>query len=212
MEFFELVQARTSVRRFKNDIPPLDDVSKIVDAARYAPSGHNLQPWYFIVIYNKELQNQMSDLVSSKYDEIMAYKEAQPYIQGLEHSKKYSVFFNQAPVTIAVCMKLTMNNCEKILRSRGVEGRNVLKYRPAPDIQSIGAAVQNISLAACELGYGSCWMTAPVVACEELEKLLQFDSEYTLAALVCLGVPEDQTDKPVVKTRKTLAQVMKIIE
>lgn len=212
MEFFELVKERKTVRKYKPDMPKIEDIEKIIDAARLAPSGHNKQPWYFLVVANKELKDKMSEAVEAKYEDIKTYKEAQTYANGLEHSKKYSIFFNNAPVTIAVFMKMSMNNCEKIFRSRGVEGSQILRYRPAPDIQSIGAALQNLSLAACDLGYGTCWMTAPIVAYEELETLLEFDPEYNLAALVCLGIPDDETDKPIVKTKKSLNQIMKIID
>ncbi|MEW5819309.1 MAG: nitroreductase family protein, partial [Cyanobacteriota bacterium] len=61
MDLFEAIKTRKSVRKFKDDIPSKDDVKKIIDAARLAPSGHNKQNWYFIVIYNKDVQKQLKN-------------------------------------------------------------------------------------------------------------------------------------------------------
>ena len=43
--FLALVKKRRSTRRFKPDPVPEDDINKIIEAARWAPSGFNLQPW-----------------------------------------------------------------------------------------------------------------------------------------------------------------------
>ena len=43
------------------------------------------------------------------------------------------------------------------------------RLRQRPDIQSVGAAVQLLVTAAHAMGYGSCWMSAPVLAAERLE-------------------------------------------
>jgi len=43
--FLELVKKRRSSWEFKSDPIPDDLIEKIIDAARYAPSGFNSQPW-----------------------------------------------------------------------------------------------------------------------------------------------------------------------
>ena len=44
-QFLELLRYRRSIRRFKSDPIPDDNVIKILDAAHYAMSGANSQPW-----------------------------------------------------------------------------------------------------------------------------------------------------------------------
>jgi nitroreductase len=53
METFEAIQKRRSVREYTGEPIPRADLEKIVDAARLAPSGHNTQPWDFIVVTEK---------------------------------------------------------------------------------------------------------------------------------------------------------------
>ena len=50
MEAFEAIQKRRSVRKFTGESIPREDLEKIVDAGRLAPSGNNLQPWEFLVV------------------------------------------------------------------------------------------------------------------------------------------------------------------
>jgi len=55
MDVFEAIKGRRSVRRYKPDAVPKELVEEILDAARWAPSGGNIQPWKFIVINNKKI-------------------------------------------------------------------------------------------------------------------------------------------------------------
>jgi nitroreductase len=53
MDALEAIQKRRSVRNFTGEAIPREDLEKIVDAGRLAPSGYNNQPWNFIVITNR---------------------------------------------------------------------------------------------------------------------------------------------------------------
>lgn len=55
MDVFEAIKGRRSIRRYKPDAVPKELVEKILDAARWAPSGGNLQPWKFIVISDRNI-------------------------------------------------------------------------------------------------------------------------------------------------------------
>ena len=64
MEFKDVVYGRRSVRKFK-DIPVDDKILKeIVDAALWAPSGVNLQPWYYVVIRTPEKMTRLKEMMS----------------------------------------------------------------------------------------------------------------------------------------------------
>ncbi|NTW67848.1 MAG: nitroreductase, partial [Nitrospirae bacterium] len=77
-----------------------------------------------------------------------------------------------------------------------------------PGLQSVAAAIEHMLLAIHALGYGSCWMTGPLVAQEAFEKLLGYGKEKFIAALLPIGVPDEQ---PQARPRKPLdAIIMKI--
>jgi len=60
MELFEAIRTRRSVRAYTGDPIPREHLEQIIDAARLAPSGHNRQPWEFIVVTRRGLIDQLA--------------------------------------------------------------------------------------------------------------------------------------------------------
>ena len=67
-ELLDLVQKRRSIRRFKTD--PISDelILKILEVARWAPSGFNMQPWEFVVVKEAELRASIVEILSSYWE------------------------------------------------------------------------------------------------------------------------------------------------
>ncbi len=61
MEFFACIQARRSVRSFRSDPIPAAKLQKLLEAARLAPTAGNVQPWFFYVVRDKQMQGQLAD-------------------------------------------------------------------------------------------------------------------------------------------------------
>lgn len=59
MDFYQVVQGRRSVRKYKSDKVAEDKLERILDAARWAPSGKNVQASRFVVIDDAELKAQL---------------------------------------------------------------------------------------------------------------------------------------------------------
>jgi nitroreductase len=55
MDIFKAIKGRRSVRKYKSDSVPDEILERILDAARWAPSAGNIQPWKFIVIRDKKI-------------------------------------------------------------------------------------------------------------------------------------------------------------
>ena len=67
METFTTIKKRRSVRDYTGEKIPQDTLEMIVDAARWAPSGYNRQPWEFIIITNREMIGKLK--VAAKWME-----------------------------------------------------------------------------------------------------------------------------------------------
>lgn len=212
MELFDAIHNRRTIRKFKADIPSKDELKTILDAARMAPSAHNKQMWHFVVVSNTQLKDQLSVAVAEKYDEIASYTSDEDDLKKIKYSKGYATFFNRAPIVIAVLMTPFTNTTEKLVRANGADEEEMLRLRPRPDLQSIGAAIQNLSLAAYSLGYGTCWMTAPVMAYKELENLLDVNEPHQLVALVCLGKSDNGHSELALKNKKSLDEIVTYID
>ena len=62
-ELLEIMRSRRSVLRFKDDPVPEEDLEKILEAGRWAPSYANAQPWKFIVVREKETREALGRVV-----------------------------------------------------------------------------------------------------------------------------------------------------
>ncbi len=209
MDLFDAIKERKSIRRFKQTAVPDKDINKILDAGRWAPSANNTQPWSFIVIRNNAVLQKMSEAVREMIDRMIPFAENEKQAQRLAaYKSNYYTFFEKAPVVIAVCMEAHDAGTDKLLAKMGYSPDDVKRLRPLPGLQSVAAAIQNMLLAIHALGYGSCWMTGPLVAQESFERLLGFGKEKFVAALLPVGVPEEN---PPARSRKPLEDMMKII-
>ncbi|MDI9547724.1 MAG: nitroreductase family protein [Chloroflexota bacterium] len=59
MDALEAIRTRRSIRNFTGDPIPRQDLEALIDAARLAPSGHNEQPWDFIVVTDRAMIDQL---------------------------------------------------------------------------------------------------------------------------------------------------------
>jgi len=189
MDVNEAIERRRSVRQFRPDRIPLEDIKELVRLAGLAPSINNAQLWKFVAILNQEVIDEMSNIVNRKISGLLnngAEKKGEKIKTTVAH---FSTVFTDAPAVIAVQMKPYDAVVDPILESSGLSHDEMNKMRNYPDVQSIGAAIENIMLAATGMGYGCCWLTGLLVAREELEPLLGIKAPYRLAACIAVGKP-----------------------
>ena len=60
---FKTIFERRSVRRYLEKIPEREKIIKILEAGIWAPSGHNNQPWRFVIIWSEEIKRKLSEFV-----------------------------------------------------------------------------------------------------------------------------------------------------
>jgi nitroreductase len=208
MDLFDSIQGRKSIRRFKQTPVPDEDIKKILDAGRLAPSANNTQPWSFIVIKDRTVLKQMADAARHMIDRMIPHAESEKQAQRLAAYKgTYYTFFENAPVVVAVLMEAYDAGTDRVLAKMGYSPEDIKRLRPLPGLQSVAAAIENMLLAIHALGYGSCWMTGPLVAQEAFERLLGFGKEKSIVALLPVGVPDEN---PPARLRKPLEEIMSV--
>ncbi len=209
MDLFDAIQGRKSIRRFKQTLVPDEDLNKILDAGRFAPSANNSQPWRFVIIRDKALLKRMADAAREMVDRMLPYAENEKQAQRLAaYKSSFYTFFENAPLVIAVFMAKYSAGTDRLLARMGYSAGDIMRLRPQPGLQSVSAAIQNMLLAVHALGYGSCWMTGPLVAQETFEKLLGYGKDTFIAALLPIGVPDED---PPARNRKPLDEIMELI-
>ncbi len=206
-ELKELISGRCSHRKFTEEAVPTDIIKELVECAGQAPSGHNLQPWRFVAVTNRGVIGRMNEVVEAALQGILPGLPEET-IKKLEKYRFFMTHFKTAPVVFAVLVRESDYLTTRLARAYGVPRRP----EDMMDISllGVGAAVQNLLLAAHALGLGACWMTAPVTfAQKELEELLQPEEGYRIISLVPVGRPTKERRGP---GRKKVDDILRIVE
>ncbi|EOR20462.1 nitroreductase [Clostridium sartagoforme AAU1] len=212
MTNLSFIYNRKSVRQFK-DIPvKKDDILEIIKAGTYAPSPKHQQNWHFVVLQNKEVIGEMAKIVTESHKKIGQLAKNEKDFKKHMSVINYYTCFKDAPVVILVYGSEYKMIEYSILKENNAP-KEILDVLLSPQsaAQGIGAAVENILLAATEMGYGSCYMTGPTHAKIDIENLIDFKKEgYELMSMIALGVAEDNTPKQ--PPRKPLEEVITFID
>lgn len=189
MDFYEVVLKRRSIRRFKEDKVPENVLNRILEAARWAPSGANLQPWKFIVVTRSETKARIADTCTEYSKEV--WKSFAPETarllsrRGGTWNKSY---MKEVPILLAVSYKVTTEPTSEVA------------------LASTWAAIQNILLAATNENLAACIYThANLEEEESLKDILAVPNAYRLAAIIQLGYPGVTPEAP---ARKKLEETV----
>lgn len=163
-ETLKSIRNRRSTRAFLPEQLKDTETQAIMDAAIYAPSATNKQPWHFTVVQNKD----MIDRLNASFKEI-AKKSDNEYIRRFADNEKFHVFYN-APTVVLVSGDAN-NNYASV---------------------DCAAAVENMLIAAESLEIGSCWigLIAYLLNSEEGKEFVQqlgIPEGYKQIHAVCLG-------------------------
>jgi nitroreductase len=213
--FIEIINSRHSVRQFLNKPVHKKHLDQILNAARLAPSGGNLQGWRFIVMQQRELLAEIESTIQkkiAKLPEMMedCIKDSEYFANVLAKRLRFSsLFFVSAPVTIAVLYKHNPYNKPYLdfLMQKGMDRHEAYQRMGYVEIQSAAAATENIILAAHALGYGSCWMNVPFIAIEEIKAVLDISPPWEISAFVPIGYPDPNGPAPVIN-KKSLEKIV----
>ncbi len=187
--FADAVNGRASVRRYAPDPVRREDVEAMVGVAVRAANAGNAQAWRFIAVEDEAVRAAMRQAVDEAIDEMAAWPEAESLERELRAYRTYATFFEQAPVVLAVVVGPYQSLADDLHQRHGLSREERDRLRQRPDLQSLGAAIQLLCTAAHVLGYGTCWMTAPVLAAPAIEALLGVEPPHQLAAVVPVGRP-----------------------
>ena len=187
MNTLEAIAARRSIRKFTDDPRPDEALQAVLTAATQAPSGRNRQPWRFVVVKG----DKRAEMVRVMREGI-AKAKARGEDPG--SSEWTADIMEQAPVTIFIFNPHGMHPW----LTRSIEQM----FLDVVNVQSIGAAIQNMVLAAKDLGLGSLWICDVFDAYGELCDWL--GEECQMIAAVSLGYADES---PGPRPRKPVSEV-----
>ena len=186
-QFIELLKSRRSIRAYKPDPIPDEYIQKIIEAARWAPSGGNSQPWEFIVIKKKELKDRIADLFMKSLSllrEAELTREKEMRMPALV-KEMMGPGFKNAPVLILLCGDPRVNEAFPLAVFK--------KYGHEVFISNLASAFLCMQLAAKALGLGSQWVSAAGSFMEDdLKELLSIPKGVKIYDMMAVGYPAYQ--------------------
>ena len=190
-----LIKSRRSIRSWQDKEINQDLLLQAIKLATWAPNGGNQQNWRFYLILNRDTIKAIADAVQSNANQIASWPEADKYMDT-NRMRERAGFFRKAPVAIAVAASQYQSSIDKILATREEtdnQARTIRQWRNIADsrIQSVAAAIAYLLLVLHQMDLGAVWMTGPMHAKEEIEKILQVPSEMDVVAFIPVGYPAE---------------------
>jgi coenzyme F420-0:L-glutamate ligase/coenzyme F420-1:gamma-L-glutamate ligase len=182
---------RRSIRRYRAEVVPHELIEAVLEAAIWAPSAHNRQPWRFAVVETQAQKEQLAQAMGVRLRRDLQADGLSPELIEADAGRSYSRITN-APVVIVLCLSMVdMDVYTDEKRSRN-------EYIMA--VQSVAMAGQNILLAAHDIGLSACWMCAPLFCSDVVKDALSLPDDWQPQALLTMGYPAETREK----TRKPL--------
>jgi nitroreductase len=168
MEFQDVIRARHSVRDFRSDPVPREVLQNLVGAAAMAPSSMNEQPWSFYVL-SGESRHRLGKIIAQTTIHLAEYMDVLGPKRYEESVEWYSSLGN-APTLIAVVAPISRDALEMLNRHL-----------------SVGAAVENLLLAAVDQGLAACNITYSHWVEDEIAELLQLPGAHVVLTVIAVG-------------------------
>jgi nitroreductase len=183
--FLDLIKTRRSIRWFKPDTIPDEHINMIIEAATWAPSALNTQPWEFVVVKDKKLKSEIVrviDGIRAQRATIESYRDPNERKQSLPKNKG-SMNYSNAPVFII----LFGDNRTKMRLPLAL--RYEQRRAEAHFASSLSSAFLYMHLAATTLGLASQWVSAVTVplAHSFIKHLLGIPEELEIYDMMALG-------------------------
>lgn len=199
MELTDVMRATFAAREFTDDPLPDDVLYRILDNARFAPSGGNRQGAHVIVVRDDAIKNRIAELGKPCVRRYVAQRNAgekpwnpvhptavaQSVIDATEVPATFVEPIQKAPVVLVVSVDLAVvaavdQDLDRVGLASGA---------------SIYPLVWNILLGAREAGFGGTFTTMAVPAEAALKELLELPDTHGVAAVIPLGKPVRQLTK-----------------
>ncbi len=188
VELFEVMRGAPATRRFRSDPVEHDVLERVLEAARFAPSGGNRQGWRVIAVTDAETRRALRDLYQPHWrayfdhtgaSEILANpgEHDAAHVRMLRRSDEFADRLHEVPLHLVVCVRIAdmLITDGELDRPSIVGGASIYPF------------VQNVLLALRAEGLGATLTTLLIPAEPAVKRLLGIPAELALAAFIAAG-------------------------
>jgi len=208
MDTFESIKQRKSVRAFLNKEVEKEKIEKLLNTAKYAPSGVNMQPWKVAVVSGEkkqQLEQKLQEAFESGEDERMDYN-----YYPLEWKEPYKTRRKETGLLMYKTLHITREDKQKQFEQwkanyRAFDAPVVLyffidKHLEKDSYLDYGMFLQNVMLCAVNLGLGTCTQAALAQYPDIVKNELAIEEDKLLLCGIALGYEDT---KNIINTYRT---------
>jgi nitroreductase len=197
MELYEAMSTLRAVRRLKPDPIPAAVLNRVLEAAAWAPTGGNAQPWRIVLVTDPALKRELGDRYAASWKRFSAgYAAALAQASEVDRAREQrtlaagdhlAAHFHETPAIAIFCF----NPKAMAITDAGLDRVSVVGGG------SIYTAVQNLLLACRAEGLG-CVLTT--LLCEhepDVKRLLGIPDGWGTAAAIPIGYPQGKGHGPI---------------
>jgi F420 biosynthesis protein FbiB-like protein len=181
-----LIKSRRSVRRYTPQPVSRELIMRVLDAARWAPSAHNRQPWRFAVLADSADKVRLAQAMGQRLQADRTADGDDPAAIARDVARSYARLTG-APVLIVVCLSMVdmdvYPDAARTQHERTMAG------------QSTAMAAQNLLLQAHAEGLAACWLCAPLFVPELARATLALPADWEPQGLITLGYTAETRQK-----------------
>ncbi len=207
-----LVKSRRSIRKWLDKPVPEELLLKAVELATYAPNGGNQQNWRFYIIVNKNVIQKIGEAVQTTANLMASWPETEK-LGYVSRVRDNASFFKSAPALVVVGASRYQSVADQILEARekvDTRAKEIRDWRNSANskIQSVASAIAYMLLILQQMGLGAVWMTGPMQAKGEIEKIIKIQKGFDAVAIIPVGYPAED---PKPRERKPFKEVGEVI-
>lgn len=180
--FLTLARSRRSIRKFLPEPVDAGLLRDLLEAARWAPSPHNRQPWKFVVLEGVEIRAKLAAAMGERLRADRLADGDDPRAVEADVARSQARI---AGAATAVLLCLTLEHMDRYPDPRRAGAERSMA------VQGVAMAGQNLLLAAHAGGLGACWICAPLFAPEVVRKTLELPATWEPQGLIVLGWPAE---------------------
>lgn len=185
-ELKSICEKRKSVRLFSDKPVHKDAIEMIKKIAYTSPYTSGKKNWEIIVVENKESIKSIAQIVKKHSHEIEK-KIREDFREVYSEYAKNFIAFETAPVLFIPVFRapyaLSFMFYEK--------NKFISEWERDNYVKSISCVAMLVLLAAESLGFGSCYMTGPLIAEEQLIEFLSINKGRRIGAIIPIGYPKE---------------------
>src|SRR5580692_11403641 len=164
MELFDAIASRSTAKSLTGPGPTPAQIVRLLEAAGRAPDHGRLKPWRFVAVDGAERETFANAVAEARRDQIPAFTDEQ---MEIEREK-----IRRSPIILVV-------GC--------VVRKDIPKVPEIEQVIAVGAAVENLMLAANDLGIGAMWKTGPAAYSARVKAAVGLAADDHIVAILHLG-------------------------